>query len=96
MIKINAKIVPIIRYHLVIDFSEVVKLGEEKTENFLDFLEDLVFNTLELYSDSFWDGLTVSQDQPIVKIDHSAMTEEQLKNIIEGMIHWSDQQNNLK
>lgn len=94
--QINAKIIPLQRYYVEIDFSEVVELGEEKTEKFLDFLEDLVFNTLELYSESFWDGLTVSDEKPTVLIDHRAMTDEQLGNILKGLIHWSDQQNILK
>lgn len=80
--EIMAKIIPLERFYLEIDFSDVAKLGEEKTEKFLDFLENLVFNTLELYSESFWDGLTVSDEKPTVLIDHRAMTAEQLENII--------------
>lgn len=93
---INAKIVPIVRFHLELDFSEVVKLGEEKTQNFLDFLESLVFNTLELYTDSFWDGLDVSDKSPLIKIDQWAITEEQLNKLLIAINNWSDQQNNLK
>jgi hypothetical protein len=93
---INAFIIPLERYALKLDFSAVVALGEEKTEEFLDFVESLVFETLELYSDTFWDGLTIDEEVPVITVDNAAMTEEQLDTILTKIKDWSDQQNNLK
>jgi hypothetical protein len=93
---INAIIIPLERYSLKLDFSAVVALGEVKTVKFIDFVESLVFETLELYSDTFWDGLTIDEEVPVITVDNAAMTEEQLDTILTKIKDWSDQQNNLK
>ena len=93
---INVQIVPLELYSLKLDFSAVVALGEEKTEEFLDFVGTLVYDTLELYSEAFWDGLTIDDELPVITIDNAPMTKEQLDTILTKIKDWSDQQNNLK
>lgn len=93
---INAKIVPLERYFLELDFSAVVAMGEEKTEEFLHFVESLVFSTLELYRDTFWDGLNIGNELPVITVDNAPMTKEQLDTILTKIKDWSDQQNILK
>jgi hypothetical protein len=93
---INVQIVPVYHFFLKLDFSAVVALGEEKTEEFLDFVGDLVYDTLELYSEAFWDGLNIDDELPVITVDNAPMTKEQMGTILTKIKDWSDQQNNLK